>query len=127
MRALKLVICAALARPAPAAVGLSEDEVQKNADAGDYASEVCMANNPRTREVNRMCEAFALHWDLMVHDLDDVCEMATGSGEINPSTWLQCAPIRPLSTTIPRRASSVGLQLPFRPKTSEIGRDTAEI
>ena len=60
-------------------------------------------------------------------DIQKTRDAVNASGEINPSTWLQCAPIRPLSTTIPRRASSVGLQLPFRPKTSEIGRDTAEI
>ena len=41
--------------------------------------------------------------------------------EIKGSTWLQRASIRPLLTTIPRRASSVGLQLPSRPRTSKIG------
>ena len=37
-----------------------------------------MGSNPRNKEINRMCEAFALHWDLMVHDLEDVCEDETG-------------------------------------------------
>ena len=41
--------------------------------------------------------------------------------KIKGSTWLQRASMRPV--LVPRRASSVGLQLPFRPRTSKIGRD----
>jgi len=67
----------AFARHARAAVGLDTSEVKPFADAGDYAAEVC-TRNPRTKELNRLCEAFALHWDLMVHDLEDVCEDETG-------------------------------------------------
>ena len=47
--------------------------------------------------------------------------------KIKGSTWLQRASMRPVLVTIPRRPSSAGLQLSSRPKTSEIGRDLAEI
>ena len=54
-------------------------------------------------------------------------DFAMDRGEINPSTWLQRASTRPISSMNPRRASRVGLQLSSRPKTSGIGRDLAEI
>ena len=52
--------------------------------------------------------------------------VVTGA-EINPSTWLQRASTRPVSSMNPRRASRVDLQLSPRPRMSRIGRDAAEI
>ena len=45
-----------------------------------------------------------------------VFEAVAACVEINPSTWLQCASIRPVLSMNPRRASRVGLQPSSRPK-----------
>ena len=50
------------------------ERAERRPSSGDYAAARCTAHNPRTEKINRLCEAFAVNWDIILHDLDDVCD-----------------------------------------------------
>jgi len=58
----------------PAEAAAAQERQERRPPAGDYAAHRCTAHNPRTEKINRACEQFALLWDVVHHDLEDVCD-----------------------------------------------------
>mmetsp|Transcript_8851 Transcript_8851/g.27643 ORF Transcript_8851/g.27643 Transcript_8851/m.27643 type:complete len:224 (+) Transcript_8851:998-1669(+) len=80
------LLCAAAVVACVAASDITDDakRAARDADApaGNFASHACHGpHNPRTQKLNKLCEAFAIHWDFVAHDLHDICHDHTGDEE----------------------------------------------